>query len=136
MAASEAAKEGVFLSAFLKELGLATPEPVEMGMDNQAAIAISYNPEFHSRTKHIDRRHFYVRECVENMQLRVPFVKTTDNLADFFTKPLPSKQFFRMRDILMNVPGAERAPELPAGLTATRRQRGPRKGNAAPRAGG
>ena len=54
--------------------------------------------------KHIDRRHFYVRECVENMQLWVPFVKTVDNLADFFTKPLTSKNFYRMRDILMNVP--------------------------------
>ena len=79
-------------------------EPLEMAMDNQAAVALSYNPEFHSRTKHIDRRHFYVRECVENMQLRVPFVKTVDNLADFFTKPLTSKNFYRMRDILMNVP--------------------------------
>ena len=70
------------------------------------------------------------------MQIVVRYVNTTDNLADFFTKPLPSKHFFRMRDILMNVPGAERAPELPAGLTAMRRQRGPRKGNAASRAGG
>ena len=57
----------------------------------------------HSRTKHIDRRHFFIRECVENMQLRVPFVKTADNMADFFTKPLPAKSFFRMRDIIMNV---------------------------------
>ena len=70
----------------------------------QAAIALSYNPEFHSRTKHIDRRHFFVRECVENLQIRVPFVKTVDNLADFFTKPLTSKNFYRMRDIIMNVP--------------------------------
>jgi hypothetical protein len=31
-----------------------------MGMDNQAAIAISYNPELHARTKHIDRRHFFI----------------------------------------------------------------------------
>ena len=65
-----------------------------MGMDNQAAIAISYNPELHARTKHIvsiDRRHFFVRECVENMQLRVPYVNTVDNLADFFTKPLAKK---------------------------------------------
>ena len=34
----------------------------------------------------------------------VPFVKTVDNLADFFTKPLAPKDFFRMRDIIMNVP--------------------------------
>ena len=75
-------------------------------VDNQAAIAISYNPELHSRTKHIDRRHFFIRECVENMQIVVPFVASADkqegqtnNLADFlFTKPLPPKQFFAMRD--------------------------------------
>ena len=52
----------------------------------------------------LDRRHFFVRECVENMQLRVPFVRTLDNMADFFTKPLCAKNFFRMRDVLMNVP--------------------------------
>ena len=112
MAASEAAKEGVYLSRFLNEVGLGSDEPLEMAMDNQAAVALSYNPEFHSRTKHIDRRHFYVRECVENMQLRVPFVKTVDNLADFFTKPLTSKNFYRMRDILMNVPRASDAESL------------------------
>ena len=103
MAASEAAKEAIYLSRFLGELGYDQSEPVELGMDNQSAIAISYNPELHSRTKHIDRRHFFVRECVENHQIRVPFVKTVDNLADFFTKPLP-KTFFAMRDKIMNVP--------------------------------
>jgi hypothetical protein len=73
-------------------------------MDNQSAIAISYNPELHSRTKHIDRRHFYIRECVERLQLRVPFVSTVDNMADFFTKPLPPKTFWRMRNDIMNMP--------------------------------
>ena len=32
---------------------------------------------------------------------------TVDNLADFFTKPLAKNDFFRMRDILMNVPAAD-----------------------------
>ena len=107
MAASEAAKEAVYLSRFLAELGLGEDAPVEMGMDNQAAIAISYNPELHSRTKHIDRRHFFVRECVENMQIRVPYVNTVDNLADFFTKALSTKNFYRMRDLIMNVSPAQ-----------------------------
>ena len=80
--------------------------------------AISYNPEMHARTKHIDRRHFFVRECVENMQLRVPFVKTVDNLADFFTKPLPKTQFYKMRDALMNVPPRLRMPSVVAECTA------------------
>jgi hypothetical protein len=45
---------------------------------------------------------------LRNMQLRVPYVNTVDNLADFFTKPLAKNDYFRMRDILMNVPPADR----------------------------
>ena len=74
-----------------------------LAVDNQSAIAVSYNPEHHSRMKHVERRHFFIRECVENMQIVVPFVKTCDNLADFFTKALPPKQFFPLRDAIMNV---------------------------------
>ena len=99
MAGSEAAKEALFLSRFLDELGHGTTEPIELGMDNQAAIAISYNPELHARTKHIDRRHFFIRECVENMQLRVPYVNTVDNLADFFTKLLAKNGFFQTSSV-------------------------------------
>ena len=59
--------------------------------------------------KHVQRRHFFVREMVENMRLRVPYVKTTDNLADFFTKALPPATFVAMRYSIMNVP-ATHAP--------------------------
>ena len=104
IAGSEASKEAIYLRRFLEELGLGDQRPLELGMDNQAAIAIAYNPELHSRTKHIDRRHFFIRECVENLQLRVPFVSTVDNMADFFTKPLPPKHFWRMRNSIMNIP--------------------------------
>ena len=64
-----------------------------------------------SKTKHIERRHYFIRECVENGKLRVPFVPTKDNVADFFTKPLTGKMFFDMRDKVMNVPRAYRAKD-------------------------
>ena len=48
------------------------------------------------------RRHFYVRELVENGEIVVPYVGTADNYADFFTKVLPPKKFEAMRDIIMN----------------------------------
>ena len=120
MAGSEAAKEAIYLSNFLRELGFGLDSPVCLAMDNKSAIDISYNPEHHSRTKHIDRRHYFIRECVEEGRLRVPFVSTVDNMADFFTKPLPKKSFFYMRDIIMNVPRSQRLdsvvdPRRPAG---------------------
>eukprot|EP00966_Prymnesium_polylepis_P230004 5322005-Prymnesium_polylepis.1 len=52
--------------------------------------------------KHVERRHFFVRECVENLQIVVPFVASPDNEADFFTKALPAKTFFEMRNKIMN----------------------------------
>ena len=104
MAASEAAKEAVYLARLAHEFGLRGDGPLDLHVDNKAAIDVSYNPEHHTRMKHVERRHFFVRECVENHRLRVPFVRTADNLADFFTKPLPARTFFAMRDIIMNVP--------------------------------
>ena len=104
MAGSEAAKEAIYLSAFLRELGFDMSEPPPLRMDNKSAIDLAYNPEHHARTKHIDRRHYFIRECVEDGRLRVPFVATAENIADFFTKPLMGKDFFRMRDRVMNVP--------------------------------
>ena len=69
---------------------------------------MAYNPELHQKAKHIARRHFYVRELVEDMELNVPFVKSAENIGDFFTKPLPARVFFPMRDRIMNVPVSER----------------------------
>ena len=44
-----------------------------------------------------------MRELVERGQLEVPYVKTAENLADFFTKPLAVKTFRAMRDKIMNM---------------------------------
>jgi hypothetical protein len=118
MALSEGAKEAAHLSMLYEEIGLRdeTDEPVNLACDNTGARALAYNPEHHAKVKHIERRHFFVREMVENMRIRVPFVSTIDNLADFFTKPLPAKAFYPMRDQIMNVPLPAR--ELAAALRA------------------
>ena len=116
MAASEAAKEAVYLDGFLRELREAAGEPVPLGVDNTGARNLAYNPEHHEKTKHIERRHFFIREMVEDMRIVVPFVSTTENLADFFTKPLSSRVFYQMRDQIMNVPPRE---TIPAGTGST-----------------
>ena len=104
MAASEAAKEGLYLRRFLAEFGCSTEAPTPLCVDNQAARDLAYNPEHHTRTKHIERRHFFIRETVESHELTVPFVRSADNLADFFTKPLSAAVFFPLRDAIMNIP--------------------------------
>ena len=56
--------------------------------DNTNAINLSKNPIQHSRTKHIDIRHHFLREHVENSDISPEFVDTNNKLADIFTKPL------------------------------------------------
>ena len=107
MALSEAAKEALHLRGLMLELGVADESPLELATDNSAARDLSYNPEHHKRVKHIERRHFFVRECVENMMLRVPYVNTVDNEADLFTKVLSPRVFYPLRDAIMNVSRAD-----------------------------
>ena len=107
MALSEASKEAVYLSRFLADLGFPSSSETKVATDNSAARDLAYNPEHHEKTKHIERRHFYVRELVEDHEIVVPFVRTVDNMADFFTKPLTASQFFKLRNLIMNHSPAE-----------------------------
>nr|GEX96985.1 retrovirus-related Pol polyprotein from transposon TNT 1-94 [Tanacetum cinerariifolium] len=61
--------------------------------DYQSAIAISYNPVQHSRTKHIHTRYYFIKEQVENGIIELYFVRTEYQLADMFTKALPEDRF-------------------------------------------
>ena len=107
IALSEAANDMVYHRKFL--LGLlpvkGETDPSDLSTDNTAARDLCFNPEHHNRTKHVARRHFYVRDMVEKFELTVPFISTNDNLADFLTKPLKSApRFFELRALIMNEP--------------------------------
>ena len=56
--------------------------------DNTSAINLSKNPIQHSRTKHIDIRHHFLRDYIQNGDISLEFVDTNNQLADIFTKPL------------------------------------------------
>ena len=104
-ALSEAAKDMVYFRKLVRGLEPSTsPRPSLLRCDNKAARDLAYNPEHHNKTKHIARRHFFVRDMVESFELSVPFVRTADNIADFFTKPLPATKFLEMRKRIMNEP--------------------------------
>jgi hypothetical protein len=104
MAASEAAKEAIHLRGLYNELSQGKSEPTRLHLDCKAAIDTAYNPEHHSKLKHVQRRHFFIRQVVEDHQIIVPYVETDKNLADFFTKPLPARKFFPLRKAIMNEP--------------------------------
>jgi len=69
-------------------------------VDNMSAIELSKNPVHHDRSKHIDIRFHFIRECVENGVVSVEHVRTEDQLADILTKPLGRVRFVELRSRL------------------------------------
>ena len=59
--------------------------------------SISKNPIQHSRTKHIDIRHHFIRDLVEGKVIKLEHVATDLQLADIFTKALDASQFENLR---------------------------------------
>ena len=66
---------------------------IPMYCDNQSAIALCCNSVQHSRSKHIDIRHHFIKEQVERKIIELYFVETKYQLADIFTKALPRERF-------------------------------------------
>ena len=65
--------------------------------DNTSATNLSKNPVLHSRTKHIEIRHHFLRDHVLKGDCVLEFVDTKNQLADIFTKPLPKDSFYTIR---------------------------------------
>jgi hypothetical protein len=69
--------------------------------DNESAIRMADNPVDHSRTKHIDIRHHFLRDHQQKGDIEVYHINTENQLADIFTKPLDEKRFCRLRSELI-----------------------------------
>ena len=93
-ALNEAGIEKVWLCLLLQELGYISAAPTVIWADNQGAIALAKNPEFHKCTKHIDTKFHCVREVIERDVLLLKYLPTRFIAADGITKPLPPKQFY------------------------------------------
>ena len=77
---------------------------VAWGSTKQKRVALSTaEAEIIAPPQHVARRHFFVRDQVEGGEISVRLVKTDDNAADFFSKPLKPSSFFSLRDSIMNI---------------------------------
>jgi hypothetical protein len=68
-------------------------EKLPLLLDNESAVKIANNPVQHYRTKHIDIRHHFLRDHVAKGDIILEGVRSKDQLADMFTKPLDKTHF-------------------------------------------
>ena len=56
--------------------------------DNQGALALAHNPEYHARTKHIDIQHHFIRDLVAAEKIILQYCPTSEMIADIMTQGL------------------------------------------------
>lgn len=73
---------------------------VKLYEDNQSAIRVSKNPEFHKRLKHVDIKYHFIREKIKENIIDVTYISTNDQIADILTKPLGKSKFNKLRELM------------------------------------
>ena len=107
-----AASEVTWLVRLLEEMGVSNLRPVTLHCDNQSAIYIAKNPVFHDRTKHIEVDCHFTRDKILEGLIQLTYLPTKSQLADLFTKALPSPQF----RLLLSKLGVVTTPSLRGGI--------------------
>jgi hypothetical protein len=97
MAAVAATCQGIWLAHLLIGMLGSEVEAPELWVDNQSTIALSKNPVFHDRSKHIDVRYHFVRECVDEYRIKLSYIATEKQVADVLTKALGLPRFQELR---------------------------------------
>lgn len=100
MGITEACKEAIYLRNLEFEIRNKT-NTIVIYNDNQSAQKLSANPIFHKRSKHIDVKYHFCRDCISDKLVTIKYLPTTEMPADLLTKGLCSKKHY----IFMNTMG-------------------------------
>ncbi|GJX89667.1 hypothetical protein Tco_0341681 [Tanacetum coccineum] len=94
--AGKACQQALWIKQALIDYDIRLDDVIIM-CDNKGAIDLSKNPVQHSRSKHIEIRHHFLRDNVQKGNISIEKVASEDNIADIFTKPLKCKVFNYLR---------------------------------------
>ena len=97
MAMNQTAREAIWATQLMEELGY-TVKPVTIFSDSQSAIHLSKNTIIGPKSKHIRRQFHYVRESLEQEEIKVKYIPTESQIADALTKALPNEKLKNCRE--------------------------------------
>ncbi|GJZ71327.1 hypothetical protein Tco_0635178 [Tanacetum coccineum] len=96
VSAGKACQQALWMKQGLIDYGVWLDD-IPIMYDNKGAIELSKNPVQHSRTKHIEIRHHFLRVNVQKGNISIEKVTSEDNIADILTKPLKREPFNYLR---------------------------------------
>ena len=75
-------------------------QPTVLHCHNQSAIKMKKNPIYHSKKKHVEIYHHYIKEQMQNKETELLYCKCRDQVADIFTKALNENKLKKFREML------------------------------------
>ncbi|GJX85816.1 hypothetical protein Tco_0336590 [Tanacetum coccineum] len=96
VSAGKACQQAPWIKQALVDYGIRLDD-IPIMCDNKGAIDLSKTPVQHSRTKHIEIRHHFLRDNVQKGNITIKKVSSEDNIADILTKPLKRESFNYLR---------------------------------------
>ena len=100
MALSSAAQETIWLRELYKDLNNKLTTPTIIFKDNQTAIKMAKNPQYHGRSKHISIKYHFIQEQVSSNNIELRYCRTYNMIADIFTKGLSTSKFVKLQDMI------------------------------------
>ena len=90
VAYSAATQDAVWLRSFLQHLEIVKTalEPVTIFCNNTAALAVTKDPKYHEKTKHIKKIYHYIRDAIIEKDVILKHISTSNMVADPLTKPI------------------------------------------------
>jgi len=89
VATTHVAKEAIWLRCLTFELFPISPSPTTLFCDNQAAIKLAIEDNYHAQTKHINIHYHFIQQAITDNTLMLTYCPTDDMTADILTKSLP-----------------------------------------------
>lgn len=98
IALSAAAQESLWLNQLISELTGSKNLQITILEDNQSTIAMTHNPQFHGRSKHVDIKYHFVRDHVNSGNIKLVYCPSEDMIADMLTKGLNRENYRKLRN--------------------------------------
>ena len=100
--------EILLIRKLMSEIGFPQKTACKLFCDNKAAISISENPVQHDRTKHVEIDRHFIKDKLEDKIIKLPFVRSRDQLADILTKAVNTEAFDEaLRKLGIGAPNAQ-----------------------------
>jgi len=93
----DASTYAVWYCNLLEDLGLKDVRPITIFQDNKSTIIMAVQGATFRRTKHLIGRQTFIRERIDNGEVKLSYMPTKDMIADILTKALPAPTFDHLK---------------------------------------